>query len=46
MKHFAKGLITMSLDRFYQPHASWSLPNIPINEWEEAIKALAEALEV
>ncbi|MEM2122596.1 MAG: CO dehydrogenase/acetyl-CoA synthase complex subunit epsilon [Candidatus Bathyarchaeia archaeon] len=45
LKHFAKGLTTMSLDRFYQPHASWSLPNTPRNEWEETIKALAEIIE-
>ncbi|MBS7644942.1 MAG: CO dehydrogenase/acetyl-CoA synthase complex subunit epsilon [Candidatus Bathyarchaeia archaeon] len=45
LKHFAKGLITMSLDRFYQPHATWSLPNIPRDEWRKTVKALAEALE-
>ena len=45
LKHFAKGLITISLDRFYQPHANWSLPNTPRDEWVETLKALAEALE-
>lgn len=45
LKHFAKNLITISLDRFYQPHANWSLPNITLEEWGETLKALAEALE-
>jgi len=42
LKHFAyKHLITISLDRFYQPHATWSFPNTQIEEW---IKSLEDVI--
>jgi acetyl-CoA decarbonylase/synthase complex subunit epsilon len=47
LKHFAyKYLTTMTLDRFYQPQATWSFPNMKIEEWvksfEGAISRLGE----
>jgi acetyl-CoA decarbonylase/synthase complex subunit epsilon len=42
LKHFAyKHLTTISLDRFYQPHATWSFPNTKIQEW---IKSLEDVI--
>jgi len=45
LKHFSSKLKTISLDRFYQPHASWSFPNIPLNEWEENLKIIEKEIE-
>jgi acetyl-CoA decarbonylase/synthase complex subunit epsilon len=28
LKHFAPNLKTITLDNYYQPHASWSFPNM------------------
>jgi len=48
LKHFAKRgegyLTTVSLDPYYQPHASWSLPNLTRERWEENIKGLLHHL--
>lgn len=44
LKHFAPHLKTISLDRFYQPHASWSFPNISPKELQEALKLIATTL--
>jgi len=39
LKHFAyKHLTTISLDRFYQPHATWSFPNMKIEEWTKSFE--------
>ncbi len=39
LKHFAyKHLTTISLDRFYQPHATWSFPNMKIEEWTKSLE--------
>ena len=42
LKHFAPDLTTMCLDRFYNPHASWSFPNLSSANWyntfEEIVK--------
>jgi acetyl-CoA decarbonylase/synthase complex subunit epsilon len=50
LKHFAmrgnKYLTTISMDRYYQPHASWSFPNLSMEKWEENIKSIVEELEV
>ncbi len=40
LKHFAPHLKTISLDRFYQPHASWSFPNISPKELQESFKVM------
>ncbi len=44
LKHFAPQLKSISLDRFYQPHATWSFPNISIEEWRKSLKTIAEKL--
>ncbi|MEM2904722.1 MAG: CO dehydrogenase/acetyl-CoA synthase complex subunit epsilon [Candidatus Bathyarchaeia archaeon] len=44
LKHFAPRLRTVSLDRFYQPHASWSFPNLPVKEWLGQLEAVAGQL--
>jgi len=49
LKHFAlrgdKYLTTISMDRHYQPHASWSFPNLPVGKWEENLRNVVEELE-
>jgi len=46
LKHFAKHLKTISLDRFYQPHASWSFPNLRHEDWERYLLELSDMLGV
>ena len=45
LKHFAPHLKTICLDRFYQPHASWSFPNISLEEWQKYLKVVVDELE-
>jgi anaerobic carbon-monoxide dehydrogenase, CODH/ACS complex subunit epsilon len=44
LKSFARKLTTISLDRYYQPHASWSFPNISEDAWEENLSAIVKGL--
>ncbi len=45
LKHFAyKHLTTISLDRFYQPHATWSFPNTKIDEWNKNFEEIISKL--
>jgi acetyl-CoA decarbonylase/synthase complex subunit epsilon len=44
LKHFAQGLKLISLDRYYQPHAAWSFPNISLETWEENLNLITEKL--
>jgi acetyl-CoA decarbonylase/synthase complex subunit epsilon len=48
LKHFAsrgdKYLTTISLDRYYQPNASWSLPNLSKEDWKETIMGIVNEL--
>ncbi|MEM3040524.1 MAG: CO dehydrogenase/acetyl-CoA synthase complex subunit epsilon [Nitrososphaerota archaeon] len=44
LKHFAPNLITLSLDRYYQPHASWSFPNLSDRDWEENLRVIVRGL--
>jgi len=44
LKHFAPDLTTLSLDRYYQPHASWSLPNTSDKDWEENLRVIVKGL--
>ena len=48
LKHFAprgdKYLTTISLDRYYQPNASWSLPNLSKEDWKETITGILSEL--
>jgi acetyl-CoA decarbonylase/synthase complex subunit epsilon len=46
LKHFSPQIKTVSIDMHYQPHASWSLPNMSLNDWEKNLEALIEGLEV
>ena len=46
LKNFRKGLKTISLDRFYNPHASWSFPNISIKDWDENFRTIISKLEM
>lgn len=45
LKHFAKNLKTICLDRFYQPQASWSFPNVPIKDWLGNLETIISKLE-
>lgn len=44
LKHFARKLTTISLEPYYQPHASWSLPNLKASDWISFIEKLASRL--
>jgi acetyl-CoA decarbonylase/synthase complex subunit epsilon len=45
LKHFAPHLRIICLDRFYQPHASWSFPNLSLEEWRKNLKVILDELE-
>lgn len=45
LKHRATHLKTISIDRYYQPHATWSFPNLTDQAWEENLKAVREMLK-
>lgn len=44
LKHFSAKLKTISLDRFYNPHASWSFPNLSVKSWKENFEVLMNKL--
>ncbi|UCH57238.1 MAG: CO dehydrogenase/acetyl-CoA synthase complex subunit epsilon [Candidatus Bathyarchaeota archaeon] len=44
LKNFASGLRTISLDRSYQPNASWSLGSMPEKEWEDVLDKIVSKL--
>ncbi|UCE29889.1 MAG: CO dehydrogenase/acetyl-CoA synthase complex subunit epsilon [Candidatus Bathyarchaeota archaeon] len=44
LKHFSRNLKTISLNRFYNPHASWSFPNLSIKDWNESFKIIVSKL--
>ena len=44
LKHFARKLTTLNLDRYYQPHATWSFPNISEEIWWENLKMITKGL--
>jgi acetyl-CoA decarbonylase/synthase complex subunit epsilon len=46
LKHFATGLRTVSLGRFYQPNAGWSFPNTSSEKWREHLDKIIGDLEV
>ena len=46
LKHFSTNLKTISLDRFYNPHATWSFPNISVKDWNENFETILSKLEV
>jgi acetyl-CoA decarbonylase/synthase complex subunit epsilon len=45
LKHFASHLTTLSLDRFYQPNASWSFGNMKLEEWHKYLKVIETKFE-
>ena len=45
LKHFSKNLKTISLNRFYNPHASWSFPNLKVEEWTQSFETIIKNLE-
>jgi acetyl-CoA decarbonylase/synthase complex subunit epsilon len=44
LKHFSTNLKTISLDRFYNPHASWSFPNLSVKDWNENLDVIVNKL--
>jgi acetyl-CoA decarbonylase/synthase complex subunit epsilon len=40
IKHFGQNLKTVSLDRYYHPHASWSFPNLSVENWTRNLEAI------
>jgi len=44
LKHFSTNLKTISLDRFYNPHATWSFPNLSVKDWNESLKMILDKL--
>lgn len=45
LKNSAPELKTISLDRFYQPHALWSFPNILLEDWKKSIAVIESKLK-
>jgi acetyl-CoA decarbonylase/synthase complex subunit epsilon len=46
LKHFASKLKTVSLDGVYQPHASWSFLNLPVEEWKKDLDTIEKELRM
>ena len=44
LKHFAVNLKTLSLDRYYNPHASWSFPNLSVTDWSKSLETILTRL--
>ena len=44
LKHFSTNLKTISLDRYYNPHATWSFPNLSVKDWKENIEIIVNKL--
>jgi len=44
LKHFSRGLRTVSLGRYYQPHANWSFLNLDENAWGQSLKVIENGL--
>ncbi len=44
LKHFAPDLRTLTLDNLYHPHASWSFPNISIQDWAQNLETITSKL--
>ncbi|TET25940.1 MAG: CO dehydrogenase/acetyl-CoA synthase complex subunit epsilon [Candidatus Bathyarchaeum sp.] len=44
LKHFATNLKTISLDKYYDPHASWSFPNLKVEEWTQSFETIIKKL--
>jgi len=44
LKSFSANLNTISLDRFYNPHATWSFPNLSVKDWNESFEIILNKL--
>ncbi|MFW6110865.1 MAG: CO dehydrogenase/acetyl-CoA synthase complex subunit epsilon [Thermoproteota archaeon] len=44
LKHFAPNLKTISVDRYYNPHATWSFPNLSIEDWDKNLEVIVNKL--
>ena len=44
LKHFSTNLKTISLDRFYDPHATWSFPNLSVEDWNQSFEMILSKL--
>ncbi len=45
LKHYTSHLKTISLERYYQPHAGWSFPNLTVEKWIDSLKKLIQKME-
>ena len=45
LMHFTPELKTITLDNLYHPHASWSFPNAPLEEWAANLKVMTSKFE-
>lgn len=45
LKHFASSVTTVSLDPFYQPHATWSFVNMPLSQWQQSLDEMIEKIQ-
>jgi len=44
LKNFGQSLKTISLDRYYHPHASWSFPNLSAEDWAQNLQVIVDKL--
>jgi anaerobic carbon-monoxide dehydrogenase, CODH/ACS complex subunit epsilon len=44
LKHFSENLKTISLNKYYNPHASWSFPNLKAEEWTQSFETIIKNL--
>jgi len=42
--NFAPQIKTVALGRYFQPHASWSFPNLKVKDWQAALTQLETSL--
>jgi len=45
LKHIAPELKTITIDNLFHPHASWSFPNAPVQQWADNLKAMTSGFE-
>lgn len=45
LKHYAEHLKTVSLEKYYQPHAAWSFPNLTDERWMENLEKMTQKKE-
>jgi acetyl-CoA decarbonylase/synthase complex subunit epsilon len=44
LKHFSTDLKTITLDRYYNPHATWSFPNLKVEGWTQSFEIIINKL--